>query len=376
MKTVTPPPALGFGPMSRNTVDAIIRLAYSRRLRIMIIASRSQIESPELGGGYVEGWSASALAQYVRARDPDVLLTLCRDHGGPWQHPSDSYEDDDATVMRRALSSIRSDIDAGFGVIHIDTSRERGRQVPFAVALERLVALYEEAQQYADETGHTISFEIGVEQQGREANEPVLFNSQIAEMLGALSAKRLPPPLFVVAQTGTHVRGMANDGQVIDESAPVLQKVRQLSDICSHRGTHLKAHNGDYLDSHLVQQLFAVGVHALNVAPELGVTETRLLLELLQRFNMPTERERFIELVHNSGSWAKWVDGSASALERALVAGHYVFATPEFKQIKHRLGAACDHRGLDLDELLQAQLTQALMKYACAYPDYYEVKSG
>ena len=57
--------------MSRNGVHAAIRLAYRHQRPVMLIASRSQIECTELGGGYVEGWSTETFTQGTG----DALLT-------------------------------------------------------------------------------------------------------------------------------------------------------------------------------------------------------------------------------------------------------------------------------------------------------------
>ena len=48
---------LGIGPMSKNCIDVTIELANKYNVPIMLIASRRQIESNELGGGYVNNWT-------------------------------------------------------------------------------------------------------------------------------------------------------------------------------------------------------------------------------------------------------------------------------------------------------------------------------
>jgi len=45
---------LGVGPMSKNCIDASIELSDKYSVPLMLIASRRQIDSEELGGGYVE----------------------------------------------------------------------------------------------------------------------------------------------------------------------------------------------------------------------------------------------------------------------------------------------------------------------------------
>ena len=51
-----------------------------------MIASRRQIDSSELGGGYVNNWTTESFSNYVKKKDKKKNVVLCRDHGGPWQN--------------------------------------------------------------------------------------------------------------------------------------------------------------------------------------------------------------------------------------------------------------------------------------------------
>ena len=77
---------LAVGPMSKNCVEATIEVANEKKVPIMMIASRRQIDSKEFGGGYVNNWNTKGFSNYVKKRDKNKLITLCRDHGGPWQN--------------------------------------------------------------------------------------------------------------------------------------------------------------------------------------------------------------------------------------------------------------------------------------------------
>ena len=114
---------LGVGPMSKNCVDASIELADEFKAPIMLIASRRQIDSEQFGGGYVENWTTQQFSEYVLSKDFDRNIILARDHGGPWQNELEktkklSLKD----AMKSAKDSYRSDIDAGFQLLHIDPS--------------------------------------------------------------------------------------------------------------------------------------------------------------------------------------------------------------------------------------------------------------
>ena len=47
---------LGIGPMSEIVIRATLELARDMQFPVMFIASRNQVDSIELGGGYVMGW--------------------------------------------------------------------------------------------------------------------------------------------------------------------------------------------------------------------------------------------------------------------------------------------------------------------------------
>ncbi len=86
---------LGIGPMSKVVIRATLELARDMEFPVMLIASRNQIDSDELGGGYVMGWNQKSFSEAVSKIADEVgfdgLLYLCRDHGGPWQRDNEKY---------------------------------------------------------------------------------------------------------------------------------------------------------------------------------------------------------------------------------------------------------------------------------------------
>jgi hypothetical protein len=351
--------------MSRNTVDALIRMAYRHRRTLMIVASRGQVECADQGGGYVERWSTEKFATYVRRRDPAKLLKICRDHGGPWQHPAETAAGlDEARAMASSLASLRVDIEAGMHLLHLDTSREGEREADFESALRRLLTLYGECQELARASGRRVAFEVGLERQGRDADDPREFRGKLHCIVDGLTRAGLPMPTFVVAQTGTRVVACENRGALVDEPAVVGVAINKLAETCWERGLALKAHNADYLSQPVLRALIANGADAINVAPEFGVIETRAFLDLLDRLGLTQERDDYLRVAYESGAWRKWFDEDASELECAVVAGHYVFATGEFREIKERANRLCRQQGATVDDVLGAALDRALERYA------------
>ena len=115
---------LAVGPMSKNCVDATMNFLIDI-IPIMLIASRRQIDSKDFGG-YVNNWTTETFSSYVKKKDKKKLIILCRDHGGPWQHTSEKEKKmSTKEAMASAKKSFSKDIDAGFKIIHIDTSKSK-----------------------------------------------------------------------------------------------------------------------------------------------------------------------------------------------------------------------------------------------------------
>lgn len=359
---------VAIGPMSRATVDAAIEVAYTDSLQVMLIASRRQIESEVQGGGYVEGWTTREFAQYVRRNDPEHRIRLCRDHGGPWQHPADSTPGRSVTdVVESAFQSMKEDVDLGFSLIHIDTSLERGAPASFVDSVSRLLDLYGGVHAHATATGRAVDFEIGFEVQSVGVADPLEFSDALVTVLESLQLRSLPLPRYVVAQTGTKVAGARNIGEIQDSQKfeEALAGVRLLAHICHSNGVELKAHNMDYLSPHLVQEIAASGVDAANVAPEFGVLETDFLLSEFETYGLAAQRDEFIDIAVSSGRWKSWSDGSRESRQSlARLSGHYVFAHPRVRALRRALNhAALDSGQPSLDENLAHRLTRRFREY-------------
>lgn len=350
--------------MSLNTVDALIRMAYRHPRTVMIVASRAQVECADQGGGYVEHWSTEVFTDYVRRRDPANLLKICRDHGGPWQHPAETAASlDEPQAMASSLASLYVDIETGMDLLHLDTSRDGEHEADFDIALKRLLALYGECQEFARANGRRIAFEVGLERQRRDVDDPKEFRGKLECIVDGLIEMGLPLPTFVVSQTGTRVVGFKNVGAVVDDPALVVAAITEHAEACWERGLALKVHNADYLAEPALRALLDNGADAINLGPEFGVTETREFLALLQRLGLVQEREDFLQLAYESGAWRKWFDDDASDLECAVAAGHYVFATQEFGWIKQAADRLCRTQGHTVDSVLGAALDRTLERF-------------
>ncbi|TSK04494.1 MAG: tagatose-6-phosphate kinase [Geobacter sp.] len=362
---------LGIGPMSVNCVDATIELANRHDIPLMLIASRRQIDSAEFGGGYVNNWTTSEFAEYVIDHDKKGRIILARDHGGPWQSEKETASQ---MSLRRAMESAklsyRADIDAGFQILHIDPSVDMHAKPGAEEIIERICELYEYCWCYAQKTGKEIIFEVGTEEQSGSTNAIEDLEYSLSHIQRFCHKEKIPPPSFVVIQTGTRVKEMRNVGS-FDSPIRVAGEVAleihlpKVIEVCKRFDVFIKEHNADYLSDESLQWHPRFGIHSANVAPEFGVAETKALLHLLEENHLHDLAARFSDTVLASRKWEKWLlpDSTASNRERVEIAGHYLFAHPDVIEVKHAARKHMKEKGIDLDLYLKERVKASIMRY-------------
>lgn len=362
---------LGVGPMSVNCVDATIELANEHDVPIMLIASRRQIDSEQFGGGYVNKWTTPELADYVLDRDKKGKILLSRDHGGPWQN---TQEVSAGLTLRRAMASAKAsylaDIEAGFQILHLDPSVDIHSRPSIDETLDRLFELYEYCWVEAQRLRQEVIFEIGTEEQSGGTNTIDELSYTLQSVQRFCKSNHLPQPTFIVLQTGTKVMETRNVGsldtpfRIANELSAEIQ-VPKMIEICNQHNMLMKEHNTDYLSDTTLQWHPRLGIHAANVAPEFGVTETRALLDILESNNLSSVADSFLQLAYDSKKWEKWVIDHSVCTQRdcAIMAGHYVFSTPECVEIKANASRTLKNHGIDLEDALKQAVKKAIMRY-------------
>jgi tagatose-1,6-bisphosphate aldolase non-catalytic subunit AgaZ/GatZ len=362
---------LGVGPMSLNCVDAAIELANEHEVPILMISSRRQIDSEEFGGGYVNNWTTAEFARYVIDADKKGKVMLARDHGGPWQN---SKEKDAKLSLRRAMesakASFRADLEAGFQILHIDPSIDVHGRPDVDEVLDRVFDLYEFCYSQAQQLHQEVIFEIGTEEQSGSTNTQEELDYTLNAVKQFCKKNHLPQPSFVVIQCGTRVMETRNVGsfdspvRVADELPAEIQLPKMI-EICNRHGILMKEHNTDYLSNEALQWHPRLGIHAANVAPEFGVTETRALLSVLEDNGLEDLAERFLQLAFESNKWDKWMldNTSATDRDRSIIAGHYVFSKPECIELKAEASRALIGKGIHLEQYLKEQVKQSILRY-------------
>ena len=362
---------LGIGPMSINCVDASIELASEYNIPLFLIASRRQIDSCELGGGYVNNGTTREFADYVIDRDKKGNILLSRDHGGPWQN---TREIDENLSLKRAMDSAKNsfleDIKSGFQVIHLDPSIDIHKKTSLDEILERLFELYNFCFSQAQRLGKEILIEIGTEEQSGGTNSQEELEYVLDSMKGFCDKYNFPYPTFVVIQTGTKVKEMKNVGsldspvRVIDQLPSEIQ-IPKMIEICNQYEIMMKEHNADYLSDEALHWHPRLGIHASNVAPEFGVVETKNLLNVLEENDLKPLSERFLEISYNSGKWKKWLLKSSETNDRdkAIIAGHYVFSSSDCKELKTKASQELARKGIDLNKFLKESIKKSITRY-------------
>lgn len=357
---------LGVGPMSVNCVNATIELANEKHIPIILIASRRQIDSEEFGGGYVNNWTTEKFCEYVSSINNNGYVFLARDHGGPWQSEIEtSTKMNLEQAMLSAKNSFAADIKSGMNIIHIDPARTLTGFATISEYIERTKELIVFCNQTAIKYNKKIYIEIGTDEGfvGKAS-----FNETrdlLHEILDFCKNEKLPKPAFMVVQTGTKVMETKNVGildNIINEKSIQnhAQELQNLIKLCAKENLLLKEHNADYLSNKTLAWHKEIGIDSANIAPEFGVIETKTILKIFKEKNLNNLTDRFIELAYNSGKWKKWMldNTNATDYDRAIIAGHYIFAHEDFKQIKEEAQIKCD---FNIDTVLKNAVKNTIL---------------
>ena len=127
----------------------------------------------------------------------------------------------------------------------------------------------------------------------------------------------------------------------------------------------MKAHNTDYLSNESLDWHPKLGIHAANVAPEVGVAETKSFLNILKDKNLNLLFEEFVNLSLNSEKWKKWLkpNSQINDLEKAIIAGHYIFSTNNFKELKNKAKYELNKKEINLDKVLKNDIKNSILRY-------------
>ena len=379
---------LGVGPMSRRIVRAALELAQERDFPLLFIASRNQVDTRRVGGGYVAGWDQAAFVDAIRRIAGEIgfsgLYYVCRDHGGPWHRDEELRA---AIGLEQAMASARrsylEDLVQGFDLLHIDPTRDPHRDsgVPIAEVITRSVELIEYVErERRSRSLPEVAYEAGTEETDGGLTTTGAYQSFIESLNAELRRRHLPAPVFVVGQTGTLVRLTENVGRFDMAAAAALAAAAR------GHGAGLKEHNADYLEDRALLHHPLLRVSAANVAPEFGVEESRAYLALA---GAEEEQRAAGRIAESSGflptftgravaseRWRKWMTGADAELsveaalqdrERAIrlaeICGHYVFHDSGVQEATDRLFTNLSAVGGDPEAYVLGRIKASIARY-------------
>jgi len=380
---------LGIGPMSEYVIKASLELGKEKGFPLMFIASRNQIDSAGLGGGYVRGWDQTGFVRGIGAIASetgfDGLYYICRDHGGPWQRDNERNSKlPEEEAMELCRRSYLADLLAGFDLLHIDPTKDphTAGQIPMEAVIRRTVELIRYVETERIQRGlPPVDYEVGTEETSGGLTSEGAYEAFIEELNRRLAAEGLPAPCFIVGQTGTLVRMTENVGRFDADTA------RRLSGAARKHGMGLKEHNADYLSDGALLMHPAIGIAAANVAPEFGVAETGSYLLLAgvereaKRLGIIKEASGFAACIREATvrnqRWRKWMVGDAGCLpleavlkDEALAdiitrsSGHYTFEDEEVKRQLEILFANLRTCGIDPERVVIDRIKRSIGRYA------------
>ena len=332
---------LFIGPMSKNCVDACMVYSKKRKKKIHIIASRRQIETEIMGGGYVNNWSTEKLRKYTKKGK----IILCRDHGGPWQGSHEIKRKQNLLKsMQRAKRSFEKDIKNDFKFLHIDTSLSNNR-INLNQKISRTVELLSFCEKVSKKNKKKVFFEVGWESENGEMHNIKELEIFISEIKKFCLNSKINLPKYITLKTGTKVfedRNIGSFSKFIKNKVIHNRKLlflKKCIKLCHDNGFLVKEHNADYMDLKFLKLRPKIKIDGVNIAPEFGTLETKIYFELLSKYRMYNEKEKLIKLLVDSGKWKKWTNKKSklSNLRKAIIAGHYMYMNEKFKKIKEKL---------------------------------------
>ena len=292
---------LYLGVMSKNIVDAVISYVKEGGYPVGFIASRRQVDKY---GGYCNGWSTKSFVEYVKGFR--IPIPTCRDHGGSGQ----GINDDDG------VDSLL--YDAGYmDIIHVDP----WKKLNMAEAISYTVDSIKQCLSI----NPNCLFEIGTEESifHMDSDDVDFLITSVKKQL----QKLFENVVYVVIQSGTSLESGINTGRY-DE-----YRLKEMIDVCKKHYVFSKEHNGDYLHPMLIHEKFKLGLHAINIAPELANIETNILLNMLSKDKI----NKWFDLCMANGQWKKWFPNDFNPFDNrhkiVSICGHYVFNDSQFKDI-------------------------------------------
>ena len=324
---------LGLGPMSKDIVNLCLEYSKIYDYPIMFIASRNQVD---FDSGYA--FTTSKFVEYVKNNSnyDSSRVLICRDHCGPYF--SDLDKDLSlADAVNRCLKTIEADIESGVELIHIDVSR---------VSQDMQESVATKLFDYVLSLNPKIMLEFGSEDN---------TNTELDESINNLESqlrfvqKYKNNLKFFVTQTGSLTKHTQVGSFDIERNLPIAARIHKA-------GFLFKEHNADYLNANDVKLRRTAGVNAINIAPQLGTMQSKILYQCAENDQY---FEPFFDIVLHNNQWKKWVvNDLVDDLTKFYVSAHYFFNDPAGINLLSTIGST-----VNFTKLLKQHLFSVLDEY-------------
>lgn len=315
---------LGFGPMSTEIVESIVKASAQLKRALMLICTQNQID---WNGGYVNNWKTNEYVEHVnklRKKYPESRVYLCRDHCGP------GFKNSNIDDVYRTLSD---DIENNFDLIHIDFSKADSDKMVVLRETKRAIL-------YILKKTDRIKIEVGTEENVGAVKDSI---TEIKKEISLI--KEHVNPEFFVVQTGSLVKEINQVGKFNRDF------ISEVHNFLASVNIKLKEHNADYLNKKMILERRGL-VDAMNVAPQLGVIQTCIVLNKALVYGI--DISDFIDVSYKSKKWLKWLHNNTASdrMLCSIIAGHYNYTSDEYKRIIYMLEKQLDINRCIIDEVV------------------------
>jgi hypothetical protein len=248
---------LCFGPMSQEAIEAIFQSSHYLRIPIDIVASLNQVNKD---GGYVYSTQ-------------DLMLE-CERLDGLYKFANVRVGMDHFWIGRSDKEEIKVAIENGYKHIHLDPKYNRDVYNFGKTEISRLI-------EFIRDLSGDVTIELGDE---TTEESPHFIDTIYNEY----------KPDYIVTGLNTKVMEGMQCGEVDYDKLRAIQHLP------------VKIHGADFLDVHTIRNISIINPRfGLNVAPQLAVVQSRLLMMMCDTYGI--NYFRLYEMVCESASWRRWI---------------------------------------------------------------------
>jgi tagatose-1,6-bisphosphate aldolase non-catalytic subunit AgaZ/GatZ len=294
-------------------LEAAVRVAAANNTIMLFAATLNQVDRD---GGYT-GWTPAgftgALRSFAEKYHWAGPLYPCLDHGGPWlkdihTQKGLSFEETNAEVKK----SLATCLEAGYALLHIDTTVDRTLPPGEPLAIETVVARCVDLISYSESERLRmglpgVAYEVGSDEIHGGLVEFDRFNTFLKMLKDGLEKKDLAGvwPAFIVTQVGTDLHTTQFDALA----------AKRLYETVMPMGSLIKGHYTDWVEN--PADYPSTGIGGANVGPEFTSEEFDALKDLESKerilcrnhpgFQPSCFMDALRAAVVDSGRWKKWL---------------------------------------------------------------------